>query len=61
MWVLAISLTGTLTGVRGVHDPAEVFSIAPVGHGTATLTLRSEPNGPGGFRLVFWGLTFAFM
>jgi len=55
------SLTGTLTGVRGFFDPAVVFSIAPVGHGTATLTLRSEPDGSGGLRLVFWGLTYAFM
>lgn len=55
------SLTGALSGVRGFFDPAVVFSIAPVGHGTATLTLRSEPDGSGGLRLVFWGLTYAFM
>ena len=55
------SFSGTLTGVRGFFEPTVVFSIAPVGHGNATLLLRSEPNGSGGFRLVFRDLTFAFM
>ena len=54
------ALTGTLTGVQGVHDPALAFTLPLLGQGTATLTLRSEPDGSGGVRLVFWGLTYVF-
>ncbi|MFN8067007.1 MAG: hypothetical protein U0P82_19600 [Vicinamibacterales bacterium] len=55
------TFSGTLRGVVNAHDPTDAFRLPLVGHGTATLTLRSEPDPQSGrLRLRYWGLTYEF-